>query len=240
MIFCAKPVEGFEEFRRGFDEAAFRESVPKVLAGSPLAPYADLRPVGGRCFSLTKSRMKLMFYYKNRFAELRDDNHIVLSDLGACAPQQTLHAMAQHQEDELTLPGYSEPINPVGSPVLGPAAGPSFSCAKYGINPPGVPSTPPNVFPRSTPPGKTKTQSLTKGHKEGGEQWLNLPKLSWKLSIDLSAVPGRSWRSAAEWATTLPVLWMLQEGSGQRDLPRTTSPRPIPQNAMTRFNWREA
>ena len=74
-------VEGFEEFRRGFDEAAFRESVPKVLAGSPLAPYADLRPAGGRSFSLTKSRMKLMFYYKNRFGGMRDDSNIVLRDL---------------------------------------------------------------------------------------------------------------------------------------------------------------
>lgn len=74
-------VKGFEEFRRGFDGAAFRESVPKVLAGSPLAPYADLRPVGGRRFSLTKSRMKLIFYYKNRFRCLRDADDTVLRDL---------------------------------------------------------------------------------------------------------------------------------------------------------------
>ena len=74
-------VEGFEEFRRRFDEDAFRESVPKVLVGSPLAGHAHLRPEGGGQFILTESRMKLMFYYKNRFAELRDDNHIVLSDL---------------------------------------------------------------------------------------------------------------------------------------------------------------
>ena len=72
--------EGFEEFRRGFAEDAFRESVPQVLVGSPLAPYTACRPEGGGTFKLTESRMKLMFYYKNRFGELRDDGHIVLRD----------------------------------------------------------------------------------------------------------------------------------------------------------------
>ena len=72
---------GFEEFRRGFNEDAFGESVPKVLAGSTLASFAHRRPEGGGDFSLTKSRMKLMFYYKNRFGELRDDSDIVLRDL---------------------------------------------------------------------------------------------------------------------------------------------------------------
>ena len=74
-------VEGFEEFRRGFNEDAFGESVPKVLAGSTLASFAHRRPEGGGDFSLTKSSMKLMFYYKNRFGELRDDSDIVLRDL---------------------------------------------------------------------------------------------------------------------------------------------------------------
>ena len=32
-------------------------------------------------FSLTKSRLTLMFYCKNRFGELRDDSDIVLRDL---------------------------------------------------------------------------------------------------------------------------------------------------------------
>ena len=74
-------VEGFEEFRRGGDQDAFRESVPKILSGSPLASYEDLRPEGGGPFTLTKSRMKLMYYYKNRFGELRDDSNVVLRDL---------------------------------------------------------------------------------------------------------------------------------------------------------------
>ena len=74
-------VEGFEEFRRGVDQDAFQGSVPKVLAGSPLASYADLRPEGGGPFGLTKSRMMLMFYYQNRFRELRDESDIVLLDL---------------------------------------------------------------------------------------------------------------------------------------------------------------
>ena len=73
--------EDFAEFRREFDERAFRASVPDVLAGSPLAPHAARRPEGdGRC-SLTESRMKLIFYYKNRFRELRDASHIVLQNL---------------------------------------------------------------------------------------------------------------------------------------------------------------
>jgi hypothetical protein len=73
--------EDFAEFRCGFDEEAFRASVPEVLADSPLAPYAACRPEGGRPFCVTESRMKLMFYYKNRFGELRNASRIVLRNL---------------------------------------------------------------------------------------------------------------------------------------------------------------
>ena len=71
----------FPEFRRVFDEEAFRASVPEILADSPLASYAAHRPEGGGPFRLTESRMKLMLYYKNRFGELRDASDIVLRSL---------------------------------------------------------------------------------------------------------------------------------------------------------------
>ena len=71
----------FAEFLRRFDEQAFQSSVPEVLAGTPLSPWSDFRPEGGRPYRLTESRMKLMFYYKNRFSELRDASHIVLRGL---------------------------------------------------------------------------------------------------------------------------------------------------------------
>ena len=74
-------VGNFEEFRRGFNEQAFRASVQEVLAGTQLASCAAFRPEGGRPYPLTESRMKLMFYYKNRFGQLRDASHIVLRGL---------------------------------------------------------------------------------------------------------------------------------------------------------------
>ena len=74
-------VKGFKGFCRRFDKDAFRESVRSVLADSPLAPYAHLRPKGGGGHRLTDSRMKLMYHYKNRFRELRDAGNIVLRDL---------------------------------------------------------------------------------------------------------------------------------------------------------------
>ena len=76
-------MKGFKGFCRKFDEDAFLGSVSKVLADSPLACYADRRPKGGGTFTLTDSRMKLMYHYKKRFGQLRNRSHIVLGNLSA-------------------------------------------------------------------------------------------------------------------------------------------------------------
>ena len=41
--------------------------------------YIRYRPEGGKPYTLTESREKLVFYYKNRFSELRNASHIVLN-----------------------------------------------------------------------------------------------------------------------------------------------------------------
>ena len=71
--------EGFCKFIQSLDENAFEASIKEVLNDANMDSYIPYRPEGGRPYKLTESRKKLMFYYKNRFGELRDACHIVLS-----------------------------------------------------------------------------------------------------------------------------------------------------------------
>ena len=41
--------------------------------------YVNCRPAGGKPYTLTESRKQLMFYYKNKFSELRGASCIVLN-----------------------------------------------------------------------------------------------------------------------------------------------------------------
>lgn len=64
------------------DEDAFRESIREVLKDADMDSYVGRRPEGGKPYNLTASRKKLMFYYKHRFGELRDESDIVLNQDG--------------------------------------------------------------------------------------------------------------------------------------------------------------
>ena len=72
------------------DKYAFAESIKEVLKDADMDSYIGHRPEGGKPYNLTASRRKLMFYYKNRFGELRNESSIVLSQnslkegAGAC------------------------------------------------------------------------------------------------------------------------------------------------------------
>lgn len=63
--------EYFLEFSESVDENAFTESIKDVLIDADMEPYIIIRPEGGKAYTLTESRKKLMFYYKNRFNELK-------------------------------------------------------------------------------------------------------------------------------------------------------------------------
>ena len=67
----------FPEFSRSVDKDAdaFKQSIKEVLHDADMDSYIEHRPKGGK---LNESRKKLMFYYKNRFSELRDESRIVL------------------------------------------------------------------------------------------------------------------------------------------------------------------
>ena len=70
--------EHYDEFSRTVDKGTFEKSVKKVLNNADMGDYISSRPEGGKPYQLTESRKKLMFYYKNRFGELRNASHIVL------------------------------------------------------------------------------------------------------------------------------------------------------------------
>ena len=61
------------------DKDAFGESIENVLKDAGMKSYIRYRPEGSKSYELTESRKKLMFYYKNRFGELRDASYIVLN-----------------------------------------------------------------------------------------------------------------------------------------------------------------
>lgn len=69
----------FCRFAQSVDEGALEESLKDVLSDAGMNCYYDHRPEGGKSLELTPSRKKLMFYYKNKFRELRDAAHIVLN-----------------------------------------------------------------------------------------------------------------------------------------------------------------
>ena len=70
--------DDFPEFSRSVDRDAFDKSIRDVLNDADMDSYICHRPEGGGQYKLTESRKKLMFLYKNRFSELRDDPRIVL------------------------------------------------------------------------------------------------------------------------------------------------------------------
>ena len=71
--------ESFPKFCEGFDGSTFEKSVVEVLKEAKMESYIDHRlKVPGNKSKLTESRMKLIFYYKNRFEELRTTNHTLL------------------------------------------------------------------------------------------------------------------------------------------------------------------
>ena len=73
----------FPGFSRSVDNKAFKKafekSIDDVLKDAGMVSYIGHRPEGGKTYSLTESRKKLMFYYKNRFSELRGASNIVLN-----------------------------------------------------------------------------------------------------------------------------------------------------------------
>ena len=69
--------EHFLEFSQSVDKDAFEESIKKVLNDADMDSYICYRPEGGKSYTLTESRKKLIFYYKNKFEELRTAPHIM-------------------------------------------------------------------------------------------------------------------------------------------------------------------
>ncbi len=63
----------FPAFSETVDKDAFGGTIKEVLNDADMRCYVDVRPEGGKSYELTCSRKKLMFYYKNRFSEIRKD-----------------------------------------------------------------------------------------------------------------------------------------------------------------------
>ena len=67
--------EHFPDFSKWVDEDAFKrdfeESIKAVLHDACMDSYIGYRPEGGKPIKLTESRKKLMFYYKNKFSQIR-------------------------------------------------------------------------------------------------------------------------------------------------------------------------
>ena len=70
---------GLSAFSEGFSKEVFDESIRTVFKDANLEGYIPRRPEGGKPYTLTESRMKLIFYYKNRFGQLKDDPQILLN-----------------------------------------------------------------------------------------------------------------------------------------------------------------
>lgn len=72
--------DGFRAFCEEDHGEAFEETVRAVLQDADMDSYICDRVSGrGNRSKLTNSRLMLMFYYKNRFAELRDSDDIILN-----------------------------------------------------------------------------------------------------------------------------------------------------------------
>lgn len=63
----------FPEFSQSVDKKAFEKSIKDVLDDADMDSYISHRPEGGGTYRLTEPRKKLMFYYKNRYSEIRED-----------------------------------------------------------------------------------------------------------------------------------------------------------------------
>ena len=76
----------FPEFSRSVDKNAFKKafekSIKDVLDDADMDSYINHRPEGDGTYRLTEPRKKLMFYYKSRLSELRDESRIVLGFRG--------------------------------------------------------------------------------------------------------------------------------------------------------------
>ena len=71
--------DGFKSFCEENHGDGFEETVKAVLQDADMDSYISHRLKGrGNRSKLTKSRLMLMFHYKNRFAELRDSEYIIL------------------------------------------------------------------------------------------------------------------------------------------------------------------
>ena len=64
--------EHFLEFSQSVDEEALEATIKEVLTEVDMESFVKFRPEGGKSYKLTESRKKLMFYYKNKFNELKN------------------------------------------------------------------------------------------------------------------------------------------------------------------------
>ena len=66
----------FPSFSAAVAEADFEDSIKDVLGDADMDCYIDDRPRGGKPYltdpKKTDSRRKLMFYYKNKFSQIRE------------------------------------------------------------------------------------------------------------------------------------------------------------------------
>ena len=68
--------EHFLEFSKSVHDDALDQTVNDVLAEACLESSIKHRPEGGKSYALTESRKKLMFYYKNKFSDLKEASPI--------------------------------------------------------------------------------------------------------------------------------------------------------------------
>ena len=71
-------INSFPEYRDSFSKEDFDRSIAQVFKDANLESYIPRRPEGGKPYTLTESRMMLMFYYMNRFGQLKNDPKILL------------------------------------------------------------------------------------------------------------------------------------------------------------------
>ena len=69
--------EQFSAYSRSInDETLKRNDSETCWTNLVWNPILNVRPEGGKAYTLTKSRKKLMFYYKNKFSELKNASPI--------------------------------------------------------------------------------------------------------------------------------------------------------------------
>ena len=68
--------EQFSAYSRSINDETLKETIQNVLDESGMESYIKCRPEGGKAYTLTESRKKLMFYYKNKFSELKNASPI--------------------------------------------------------------------------------------------------------------------------------------------------------------------